>query len=121
MVWAGTDLFAKLVERQRLIGMLFYQHAGALGQLGLGCGVLQSARPTAAAGPKASLLGRRRLTEKDHLLAPRPPRGAGWSAEDAGRAHGVDEQAVETCLARQHRLPAAFLIHGVPRFRESLS
>src|SRR5256885_825344 len=121
MVWAGADLFAELVERQRLVGMLVDQHAGALGQIGLGCGVFRSAGPTAAAGPKAGLLGRRRLTEKDHLLAPWPPRGAGWPAEDAGRAHGVDEHAVESSLARQHRLPAAFFIHGVPRFRESLS
>src|SRR6266508_5824984 len=111
MIWAGADRFAKLIERQRFVGMLVDQHTRTPGQLSLGCGMLRAARPTAAAGPKAGLLCRRRLTEKDHLRAPRPPRGAGWPAEDAGRAHGVDEHAVEICLARQHRLPAAFLIH----------
>src|SRR5262245_38945755 len=78
--------------------------------------MLPPAWTAAAAGPKSGTLGCRRLAEKDHLVAPWPARRAGWPAENTGRAHSVHNRAVEIGFARQHRLPASFFVHKLPRF-----
>src|SRR5262245_8321045 len=114
MMWAEPNPRAQVAECQRIVAMILDVVAGLAHQLGLHVRRRARGRAAAPAGAKSSLLGRVGPHEKGHLLAPRPPRGAGWATIHPGGAHSVDECSVGAGLARQHRLPAAFLIHKIP-------
>ena len=68
------------------------------------------------AGAKAGRTCRRRIGKEDNIRPRRATAGAGRAAEDAGRAHGVDEG--RRGVAGEHLLPARVVCSGrgtVPR------
>src|SRR6185437_8005759 len=69
-------------------------------------------RTAAQAGAIAGMLGRLGQRKELHVLAQRPPAGAGRAAIDAGGGDGIDESAIGGARARRDGLPALLFAHG---------